>query len=345
MIRYLYVILVPLAIVAGAVLAGYIAREIIFFRLGSWARRTGSHADQAVISATRGPFIVWWLILGIYVSVEAAGLPKHWVELAHRVLAVLLIGSITFSVANIATGLIRSNSSRLGAALPVTTLTDNITRIVIFSVGFLIILNAMGVSIVPVLATLGVGGIAVALALQDTLASLFGGFYLLFSKQVRVGDFVKLESGAQGYVTDINWRVTRIRTLENCEVFIPNAKLTQTAITNYNLPDKTLAVTVELGVQYDSDLAKVERVTVEVAREVMKGASGGVPGFEPSVRFHTFGEYSILFSVSMRAREFADQYLIKHEFITRLHTRYGKEGIVIPYPTRKIVSDKPCAQP
>jgi len=102
------------------------------------------------------------------------------------------------------------------------------------------------------------------------------------------------------------------------------------------MPDKELAVLVNLGVSYSSDLNKVERVTIEVAREVMKAVSGGVPDFDPFIRYHTFGDFSINFTVIMRAKEFKDQYLIKHEFIKKLHQRYIKEGIEIPFPIRTI---------
>ena len=186
------------------------------------------------------------------------------------------------------------------------------------------------------LATLGVGGLAVALALQDTLSNLFSGFHIMLARQVKVGDFIKLESGEEGYVTDINWRTTKVKMLPNNVVLIPNSKLAQAIIVNYYLPDKETAVLVQAGVHYDSDLKKVEKVTCEVAKQVMKLVPGGVPGFDPFIRYHTFADSSINFTVILRAGEFVDQYLIKHEFIKRLHERYQKEGIVIPYPIRAV---------
>ncbi len=124
--------------------------------------------------------------------------------------------------------------------------------------------------------------------------------------------------------------------LPNNIVLVPNEKLTKAIIINYYLPDKELAVLVNIGVHYDSDLVKVEKITCEVAQEVMNEVAGGVPHFEPFIRYHTFGDFSINFTVILRAKEFVDQYLIKHEFIKRLHERYNKEGIVIPYPIRAI---------
>ncbi|MFA5199637.1 MAG: mechanosensitive ion channel family protein, partial [Candidatus Omnitrophota bacterium] len=192
------------------------------------------------------------------------------------------------------------------------------------------------VSITPILATLGVGGLAVALALQDTLTNLFAGFHITVANQIRVGDYIKLETGEEGYVVDINWRSTKIKMLPNNIVLIPNDKLNKAIVTNYYLPDKEMAVLVDLGVHYKSDLEKVEKITCEVAKSIMAEVNGGVTYFEPFIRYHTFGDSSIKFTVILRAKEFVDQYLIKHEFIKRLHKRYNKEGINIPYPIRAI---------
>jgi len=135
---------------------------------------------------------------------------------------------------------------------------------------------------------------------------------------------------------DISWRNTTIRQLPNNVVIVPNSKLASIIVTNYYLPQQEMSVLVQVGVGYDSDLEKVEKVTIEVAKEVMREVPGGVPEFEPFIRYHTFGDFSIDFTVILRAREFVDQYLVKHEFIKRLHRRYQQEGIEIPFPIRTI---------
>jgi small-conductance mechanosensitive channel len=93
---------------------------------------------------------------------------------------------------------------------------------------------------------------------------------------------------------------------------------------------------VQVGVHYGSDLRHVERVTAETAADVMKTVPGGVPAFEPFIRYHTFGDSSVNFTVIMRGKEFVDQHLIKHEFIKKLHERYRREGIIIPFPIRTL---------
>ena len=206
-------------------------------------------------------------------------------------------------------------------ALPTTTLTENLVRIVVVILGLLVILAGLGLSITPMLTALGVGGLAVALALQDTLANLFAGVYLTVAKHIRIGNYIKLASGEEGYLVDIDWRASRLRQLSNNTVLVPNAKLSQSIVTNYDSPEHELVVTIEASADYASDLDRVEQIATDVARDVMRTVRGGVPSFDPLVRFHTLGDPGIGFSVILRAQEFVDQQLIKHEFVKRLHKR------------------------
>jgi len=333
-------IAVQLALPVGAFLLvlgfGLVLRAMLFKRLIRWAQHTKHNLDDIIISSIKVPFVIWFVMLGIYIALQFPKLPENMVHIAGKVLLVLGLFSITLVLANIASGVITHYSGKLGAVMPGASLTQTISRIIIFTIGILVILNALGISITPMLATLGVGGLAVALALQDTLSNLFAGFHIMMNRIVRVGDYIKLESGEEGYVIDINWRTTKVRMLANNTILIPNSKLTQTNVTNYYLPDKDLAVLVNLGVHYNSDLKKVEQVTCEVGKEVMREVAGGFPEFDPFIRYNTFGDSSIGFTVILRGKEYVDQYLIKHEFIKRLHQRYTKEGIVIPYPIRAV---------
>ncbi|MDH7599237.1 MAG: mechanosensitive ion channel family protein [Sedimentisphaerales bacterium] len=341
-------IILPVVVFLLTLAIGYAIRRIVFARLIHWSKKTSTQIDDIIIASLKTPMVIWFVMLGLYLALQTLQLPaeittpraEHVVErivsISKTVLMVLGYLSVTFALASMAGRIVQAYSGKIETALPVTSLTRNVTRIVILVIGILIIIRQLGIDITPLLTTLGIGGLAVALALQDTLANLFAGFHIIVSKQIKVGDFVRLESGEEGYVTDINWRTTKIRMLPNNVVLIPNDKLAKALVINYYQPDKEMAVLVQVGVHYDSDLRKVEQVTIEVAREVMKEIPGGVPTFEPFIRYHTFGDFSINFSVIMRAREVVDQHLIKHEFIKRLHERYRKEGIIIPYPIRAI---------
>jgi small-conductance mechanosensitive channel len=284
----------------------------------------------------------WWcLLIGAWVSAAYWPLTPEGHVLIGRVAFVIAASSITFALASLASQSVDAYGPLIGPALPVTSLTRNVAWAMIAGLGLLVILNGLGLSITPMLTALGVGGLAVALALQEPLANFFAGLFITLAGQVRVGDYVKLDSGQEGIVSDFSWRSTRLRMLANNLIVVPNAKLAQAIVVNHHLPSADLAVLVEVGVDYASDLAHVERVAMEVGRQVMREVSGGVPEFEPFVRYHTFGDSSIDFTVILRAREFVDQYLIKHEFVKRLHTRFTDEGVVIPFPIRTIAYREP----
>lgn len=322
--------------ILAASLIGRCAVFLIDKRLAAWAARTRWKWDELVVAALRRGVPTWSILLGVQAALAIWDLPPAWEQGLHRAVIVGLWLSVLFLSVNLAGRLVALYGSQFQHAMPVTSLTENIARITVAVLGVLMILHGMGVSIVPVLTALGVGGLAVALALQDTLSNLFSGFYLTVARHLRIGDYVKLDSGQEGYVEDIGWRATKLRTLPNNLVLVPNNKLSQSIITNYELPSREVAVLVEAGVDYDSDLARVEQVTVEVAQEVMRMVPGGVPGFEPMVRYHTFGESSIRFTVVLQGKEFVDQYLIIHEFIKRVRARYRQEGIVMPFPIRTV---------
>ena len=319
-----------LIVILAASLIGRLVTRTIIQRLAVWTAKTAWKWDELVIDALRRGIPVWSFLVGLHVAVGLWPLPEPIALTASRVIFVLVWLSVTLVCARLFGNLIAQYGSQFQHAMPVTSLTQNVTKIIVVILGLLMMLNGLGISIAPLLTALGVGGLAVALALQDTLSNLFAGIHLSMARQIRVGDYVKLESGQEGYVVDIGWRATQIRMLPNNMVLVPNNKIGQEIITNYNLPSHELGVTVDLGVDYDSDLAEVERVTVEVAREVMRTVPGGVPSFEPLVRFHTLGDFSINFTVVMQAKEFVDQFLIKHEFIKRFPARYRQEGILIP---------------
>jgi small-conductance mechanosensitive channel len=279
----------------------------------------------------------WWsLLIGGWLSAGYWPLTPQADLLVERLAFVMVALSVTLALAALASRSVDTYGAFIAPTLPVSSLTRNLAWALTAVLGLLVILNGLGLSITPMLTALGVGGLAVALALQEPLANFFAGLFITLAGQVRVGDYLKLDSGQEGYVVDFSWRSTRLRMLANNLVVVPNAKLAQAILVNHHLPSQDMAVLVDVGVDYDSDLKHVERVVVDVGRTVMREVAGGVPEFEPFIRYHTFGDSSINFTVILRATEFVDQYLIKHEFVKRLHARFNDEGIVIPFPIRTI---------
>ncbi|MFG3103997.1 mechanosensitive ion channel family protein [Streptomyces sp. NPDC048182] len=323
-----------IALVAG--LAGAFLLRLLLRWLAGHAGRTRWGGDDVMVDALRT--VVPWLAVAGGVSGAAAALPltrtvQHNVN---QVLTVVLIFVATLTAARVVTGLVRTVTTSRSGVAGSATIFVNITRILVLAIGFLVVLQTLGISIAPMLTALGVGGLAVALALQDTLANLFAGIHILASKTVQPGDYIQLSSGEEGYVEDINWRQTTVRELSNNLVVIPNGQLAKSNMTNFMRPEQQLTILVQAGVAYDSDLEQVERVTMEVVAEVMTETTGAVPDHEPAVRFHTFGDSRIGFTVILGVGEFSDQYRIKHEFIKRLHRRYREEGIRIPAPARTV---------
>lgn len=326
----------PFVVIIGAILVGIVSEKIILKRLKSFTSKTKWEGDDIIIFSLRGMILLWIVIAAISSVVDEFGFQPSIVHILDRTLLVLLILSVTLVIARVTVRFVKHYSGKREGGLPSASIFANITRIVIFLIGILVILDSLGISITPILTALGVGGLAVALALQDTLSNLFSGLHILASRQIQPGNFVKLESGEEGYVVDITWRTTTIRQLPNNIVIIPNSRLASAIVVNYYMPETEMAVLVQVGVSYHSILEDVERVTIEVAKEVMMNVPGGVPTFEPFIRYHTFSDSGINFTVILRASEYVDQYLLKHEFIKRLYKRYLEEGIEIPYPQRDL---------
>jgi small-conductance mechanosensitive channel len=332
-------VVIPAAIALLGLVVGLVVRKTVIARLGRMAEETRSVIDDIVLSAVRGPVVVWFVIGGLYAAIQITTLPERITHLIQQLLMILVIFSITWAVARVVAALVENGAKRAPETLPGATLVTNLARVTVLAIGVLVILQTLGISIAPIITALGVGGLAVALALQDTLANLFAGVHILASRQLRPGDYVKLASGEEGYVVDVTWRQTTIRQLPNNIIIVPNAQIASTITTNYHLPTQELSVLVPVGVHYDSDLSHVEHVTMEVAKETLQAVEGGVPNWEPFIRYTAFADSSINFNVILRGQEYVSQYVIRHEFIKRLHRRYNEEGIVIPFPIRTVVME------
>ena len=330
-------ILIPSIVSFLSAVTLFIVRAIAFKILHKWAERTETKIDDIIIKSLRVPSIYWCIAIGLYIGIAVSDLPGKYVFYISKAIHIIVIFSITIAAANLSGKIFRNYIQSSNLPIPTTGLAYGILKGIILVLGFLIILSVLGISITPLITALGVGGLAVALALQDTLANLFAGIHVLMEKSVRVGDFIKLETGQEGYVEDITWRTTRIRMLPNNMVIIPNSKLSQSIMINYYLPEKRMSLLIPIGVSYSSDPEKVERILVEETKK----AVGEIPGLlgepEPFVRFIPgFGESSLDFTLICQVQEFVDQYLAQHELRKRIFKRFKEEGIEIPFPHRTV---------
>jgi small-conductance mechanosensitive channel len=199
-------------------------------------------------------------------------------------------------------------------------------------VGISLLLENLGISVTAIWTTLGVGSVAVALALQDTLSNLFGGVYLRLDQPVRMGDYVKLGSGEEGVITQMGWRSTRIRTIGNNVVIIPNAKLATQVLTNFTLPVPEMSLNIPVTVSYESDPDEVERALLEEASRDIDAVPGLRATPPPFVRLLPgFGETGLTFTLTVRIANFADQFLVQHHLRKRVLARFRRDGIEIPF--------------
>jgi small-conductance mechanosensitive channel len=327
----------PITVALGAGLILFLIRGLLLRILKRWSASTKTAVDDIMVAALRGPSVLWCLAGATHVGFGISEVPARYVSYVTKTVDVFIVLSITMVVANLIGRLLGRLLQSSSIPMPSTGLFQGTIKGLIFTIGFLFVLTSLGISITPLVTTLGVGGLAVALALQDTLANLIAGIHILLEKSIRVGDFVKVESGEEGYVEDITWRTTRIRMLPNNMVVIPNGKLAKSTVTNYYLPEKRMSLPIGVGVSYSSDPRRVAEILVEVA----KSAVGEIPGLraepEPFVRFIPgFGDSSLDFTLICQVDEFTDQYFVQHELRMRIFERFAAEGIEIPFPQRTV---------
>jgi len=342
-------VVLSIGILLAAGLVAALARLIFGPVLRKLSSRTETDLDDIIIRAVQRPLVSLVLFAGLWGAVhhlpywEARGL--DWIDKVASVGAILIVLAGLLRVFNaVSEWLVEraaEKSSRAREMRSQALVGRKVVNITILVVGVLIALTQLGVEIGPLLAGLGIGGLAVALALQDTLSNLFAGIYMMVDRPVAVGDFVKLESGEEGFVEEIGWRNTKVRMWANNIVIIPNSKLSQSVVTNYYLPRQEMSVYISCGVAYDSDLEHVERLCIAVGKEVMEQIAGSATDWTPVVRFKEFADFSINFLVILRVTDFSAQYLLAHEYIKALHRRFNEEGIEIPFPIRTVIMRPP----
>jgi small-conductance mechanosensitive channel len=283
-------------------------------------------------------FIIF--IAGLYISFQPLSIFRDY----HQELTDIFFIIITFLIAYIIT---RISTITLGTFLKIKKglertphLINNFFSIIIYLLAIIVILGYFKLDITPLLAGVGVGALAIGLALQSTLANFFAGLHIVSDQPIRVGDFIELDKDTMGFVEDIGWRSTRIKTMTDNLIIVPNGKLADSTILNYSMPKQDLSFWVHCGVAYESDLQKVEQVTLEVAKEVQQTFPGAVKDFEPLFRFQEFGDSNIDFIAILRVEEPMKRYVVRNEFIKKLKKRFDKEKIEISWPIRKIYNIK-----
>jgi small-conductance mechanosensitive channel len=285
---------------------------------------------EIILSALSPAVNVMIVAVGLAFAANASSLPPHW----QAIVRVAVIAGIVLGLVIFLDGILRLWMRREASRFPMFgesySLVTAAVRGLVLGLGLLMFLESVGISISPILASLGIGSLALALALQETLKNMFSGFFVILDKSLEVGDYVKLATGQEGWLISLGWRSSKFSMLNDTIVIVPNSALVDSILTNYHTPDGAFALEIDVSVSAASDLDKVEVATREIASDVMQTVEGGVAEFRPSVYFGNISAGAIGLSVLLRVSSGASMELVRHEFIKRLTARYAREGIRIP---------------
>lgn len=304
--------------------------------------KTKTTLDDLLVEAVRRPIFMGFVLTGTYMSLpglsflEAFG---YGVYTIYSLVYILFIGWTAVRVIDafiewyLGEVAIKTKSKKDEQLVPVIR---KALYGLVFLAAFFWILGQLGVEPTALVTALGVGGLAIALGLQDTLKELFGGVFLIADRPIRIGDLVELEGGERGTVVDIGIRTTKLRDYQNNLVILPNSKVANSKIINYETPNQVFLFYVENGVGYGEDLEKVEKVTLDVAKKIIAKSEHSIRDFEPFMRYGSFGDSNINFKVFFKAKSYGDQFPMKHDFIKALKKEYDKQKIEISWPVRKV---------
>lgn len=336
-------LLVSFIILAAAAVVAFAFSRLFSRLLLRVARFSAGDLDDTIIAAGRGPVTAFIILIGAYLAITVPltlAPPVH--DVANKVasLAAIFIGA--YMINAIGSAVLRWLEEHLesrdaantgGWALP---LARRGMVIVVFAMSAMVSLDILGINISPLIAGLGIGGLAIALALQPTLSNLFAGTYVITEGVVNEGDYIEMENGVTGYVVDVSWRSTRLRTWTNNLVVIPNSRFAETIITNYDQPQEHVNVFLTCGVAYESDLQHVEAVSMDVMRQVESEHPGVVKDYGVYFGYDTFGENNVDFWLFMQASSRLASFEVRTALIKQLHARLIDEGITINYPVRTL---------
>ncbi|MFZ2456951.1 MAG: mechanosensitive ion channel family protein [Candidatus Altiarchaeia archaeon] len=348
MTGYLPESLIPfknLLIAVLIVLSSVIAAKIVFFFVEKYfkkiAEKTETRADDLILELIHKPIYYAIILLGVQIAADYLLQGSPYMAYFTKGVTILFISIIAYVTAGIASILINELGGRI-ASKTESTLDDEaipflskLVKFGIYALGVMIILSQLGIEITPLVASLGIAGIAIGFAAKDTLSNLMAGFFILVDRPFARGDRIQVGSFS-GEVVDIGLRTTKIQTPDHTFVIIPNEKVVINEVTNYALPDSRLKVMINFGVAYGSDVEKVKKTVMDVAMK----SSSVLKDPEPQVFFKEFADSSLNFLLVAWIESFKDQLKITDELNTGVYNALNREKIEIPFPTQTIYLKK-----
>ena len=331
------------AIALIGIVAAFVFHKLIFPLIVRFTHRTPTDLDSRLVKSVRWPTTLGFVVLGAYlaftVPLDLTESQQSQVDTVGQALGVMIVitvvvgllsNAIDWYLASLATSATRVVDLRL---LP---LIRRVGGVIIYAIGGLLLMDVLGINISPLIAGLGLGGLAVALAIQPTLANLFAGTYVMTEGVIATGDYIQLENGLKGYVVEVGWRSTRIRDWRNNLVVVPNSKFAETIITNFQQPTNAVNVYFECGTSYDSDLYRVEEICLEVMDTVVDSHPMAIKEYGKYFAFDNFGDSNVNFWLFVQATDRWGSFVVQSDMMKLLHKRFQEEGIVINYPVRTL---------
>ena len=331
------------AIALIGIVAAFVFHKLIFPLIVRFTHRTPTDLDSRLVKSVRWPTTLGFVVLGAYlaftVPLDLTESQQSQVDTVGQALGVMIVitvvvgllsSAIDWYLASLATSATRVVDLRL---LP---LIRRVGGVIIYAIGGLLLMDVLGINISPLIAGLGLGGLAVALAIQPTLANLFAGTYVMTEGVIATGDYIQLENGLKGYVVEVGWRSTRIRDWRNNLVVVPNSKFAETIITNFQQPTQAVNVYFECGTSYDSDLYRVEEICLEVMDTIIDSHPMAIKEYGKYFAFDNFGDSNVNFWLFVQATDRWGSFVVQSDMMKLLHKRFQEEGIVINYPVRTL---------
>ena len=309
----------------------FVAQRVFLF----FTRKTKTDLDDVLIDKLSSPLTVLAIVFSLAVSVNVLILEDTTAFIIENLIysvAILIVARIAFLVVNILilSGLKRvAKRSKIKMDDTLFHMFNSLLNAVLIILSILYIMNIWGVEIGPLLAGLGIAGLAVALALQPILSNIFSGAAVIMDGSVKVGDLVYLEGESiKGRVEKIGLRSTRVKTFDNEYFIVPNNKLADSAIQNIALPNPRVRVVIPFGVAYGSDIKKVK----DIVRVEMKKIGDIDKSEKIVIRFLEMADSSLNFKVYFYVNSFENRASAVDEANTRIYNALNKAKIEIPFP-------------
>ncbi|MFA5318024.1 MAG: mechanosensitive ion channel family protein [Patescibacteria group bacterium] len=315
--------------------------------IGRFASKTKTDLDDRIIKAIKLPIRYLAIILGLFYGIKYSGIyfsiGGYGLNDALKILVILLAA---FAVARIIKAIMKwiankkrkETKSRGGDTLFI--FFRKIINVAVYLVALIIILGQLGIEIGPLLAGLGVAGIAIALGLQKTLENLFAAVFLVLDKTINIGDYVELNGGTRGHIADISWRATTITTLGENTIIIPNSDFVNQTVTSFDWPTSQQYMSVTVGVAYDSDFIKVEKVLEKIVKFILQKEKMKLDGNDPIIRFDELGDSAVTVKAIFKVDRAADENKIRGLVNREILVNFAKEKINIPFPQRVVHLEK-----